>query len=168
MRVFDDLSVERPGEFRSFGDYGTLGEKHFPREFFRVRHNKPVVEFHTDVLETFAPDQSGVFTPTADAESKRWCSDMNGAVAIEFGGAPPSMSGVPSAPTLNLPFGFGRPLALFFEVDETGHTRDVKAFKHGGPILLKEKARRELMKSVFRPATCHDIPVQTEMHILYP
>lgn len=93
---------------------------------------------------------------------------MTPALATSFEGKKQPKNEVPTPPHLGLPSGMNRPAALFFEVDETGQPTDVKAFTLGGPLVIKDKTKSELMKSTFRPAICNGTPVKGEMNILYP
>jgi hypothetical protein len=163
-RIFDGLMDDNSSNYRELADYEKLGGASYPQTIRQVQGNKPEIDLHVDVLETFDPSQSTVFKPPPGASYRAWCEDMSGPFAVSFG-LPQTSSDVPE---LVLPSAIPRPTALFFEVDETGRTESVKAFTHGGPVVLKPKVMAQMMNSTFKPATCHGTPVPGEVNLLYP
>jgi hypothetical protein len=61
-----------------------------------------------------------------------------------------------------MPTSYGDLGMVVFTVDERGHTLDVQAFLPGGPHGIDKSQKREMMLSMFQPATCHGNPVPSE------
>jgi hypothetical protein len=161
--------IQRASLRLDLSNYTELGTKRFPRELRRILDGKPQIEAHVESLETFDPAQASVFQPSKGAASRPWCPSLVGPVPLHFGGAPYSPSSLAAGSLMiPLPPDFGRFGLLIFDVDDTGHPLDVEAFKHGGQIPIKDSDKRTLLKSVFKPATCANKPIQAEFQIEPP
>jgi hypothetical protein len=160
------LYIERESARLELSDYQELGTKHFPHRLRQMQNGKSLIEAEVESLETLDGGRGNAFEHSAGAGSRPWCSCMVGPVPLHFGGAPDFPSLVPPGPlAIPLPPDFRRFGLLIFDVDDTGHSLDVEAFKHGGQIPIKDSDKRTLLKSVFKPATCGNKPIQAEFQI---
>jgi hypothetical protein len=149
------------GSFRwGLADYSSFGTKQFPRLLNQFREGKPFVTIEVKGLESLDPTKDDAFAPPAGATSKPWCRDEVSPFPVSLGGADRSYIAINGF--VPLPPGFERYALVVFEVDPQGHVTAVKAFDSEGCSSLKDSDARELLKTVFKPATCHGQPIESE------
>jgi hypothetical protein len=141
-------------------DFVSFGPKEFPRLLNYFREGKPFVTAEVKELESLDPAKGNTFAPPAGATSKPWCQDEVRPFLVSLGGAEEPRIEINEL--VFLPPGFERHALVVFEVDSQGHVTAVKAFDSEGRSSLKDSEARKLLKSVFKPATCHGQPIESE------
>lgn len=138
------------------GEYIAFSQKRFPKTLRLTHNGKTIMEVEVESLEEFDLTKSNVFAVPLGAASNPWCSNMVTPLPTRLG-SPSSFPIPPSPNSVGFPLDLDitKSFVILFRVGETGTVRDVNAFIPGGEVLLKEKEKSALLKSTFRPATCH-------------
>jgi hypothetical protein len=147
------------------GEYVAFNQKRFPKTLRLIQKGKSIMEVEVESLAEFDSTKPNVFAVPVGAVSNPWCSDRVEPLPTRLGGS----SQVPFSPppnTVALPLPLDVDIKKFslilFKVRETGTVQDVRAFAPGGEVLLKDKEKSVLLKSSFRPATCHGNAIEAE------
>jgi len=148
------------------GEYMAFGQKRFPKSLRLTHDRKTIMEIEVESLAELDSTRPDVFAVPVGAVSSPWCSDMVEPRPTRLGG--PSQIPIPPPPNsvaLPLDVDIKRFSIIQFRVGETGTVQDVRAFVPGGEVLLKDKEKSVLLKSTFRPATCHGNAIEAEFRM---
>jgi hypothetical protein len=147
------------------GEYMAFGQKRFPKTLRLIHKGKTIMEVEVESLAEFDSTKRNVFAVPVGAVSNPWCSDMVEPLPTRLGG-PRQVPFPPPPGSVALPVPLDVDIKKFslilFRVRETGTVQDVRAFVPGGEVLLKDKEKSVLLKSTFRPATCHGNAIEAE------
>jgi hypothetical protein len=156
------VRIETSSDRLELGAYSAMGDKQFPHKLRELRDGKPLIEAELDSLELLDVTTTNALAPPNGKSAKSWCANMISPTPLHLGsasGATPLAGGGFITP---LPTELrGRELVVF-RVDEAGRAVDVRAFTIAGEIPFKDRERRTLLESRFRPATCDGRPVEAD------